>query len=179
MANDTTINPLGWGILFFTFWLSIMTMPNLRGQTVASCVAWVSLSLSILMLISIEPHIRNWLNTPGIIRYILTGVFYITLLSYAVTYIGGIGAVYPAIRPWVIIIGFIWFMVFFCILISRVPGTLGIITFVIFAGLSIYNLITKRTDIGRLTAIYLGVIAVVILLCALFKPKWFSEISLI
>lgn len=178
MADDSKINPLGWGILFFTFWLSIMTIPSLKGQTV-TWLAWVSLGLSIIMLISIETHVRDWLSKPGIRRYILTGVFYITLLSYAITYVGSVGAVDPTIRPWVIVIGFIWVMVFFCILISRRPRTLGIITCLIFVGFGIYYLTTQQTDSGRLTAIYFGVIAAVTLVCSLMKPKCLSDIPLI
>lgn len=154
-------------------------MPSLKGKTAAWYVAWVSLALSILMLISIEPHVRNLLNEPSLIINILTGVFYITLLSYTITYIGGVGSVDPKIRPWVIGIGFIWLMVFFCIIISRVSLTLGIITCLIFAGLSIYNLATKKTKVGRLTGIYLGVIAVILLICSITEPKWLSEIPLI
>ena len=179
MADESKFNPLGWGILFFTFWLSIMTIPGLREQTMTLFVAWLSLGLSVLMLISIEPHLRDWLNKPRVKRHILTWVFYVTFLSFAITYISSVGIVDPTIRLWVIIIGFLWFMVFFIILISKLPKTVGIITCLIFLGFGVYYLISQQTDNGRITAVGFGIIAIITLVCSIVKPKWLSEISLI
>jgi len=179
MADETKINPLGWGILFFTFWLLLMTIPSVKEQTITWYMAWVSLGLSILMLISIAPYIRNWLSQPGRIRYIVMLVFYITLVGYTLTYIASVGAVDTTIRPMVVIVGFAWLMVYICILISKSSLILGIIACLIFIGTGIYYLATQQTDIGRLSALYCGVIAAVILVCSLTKPKWLSEMPLI
>jgi hypothetical protein len=179
MADDTKINPLGWGILFFMFWVSLVTIPGIKAQTLSWDMAWVSFGLSILMLISIEPHIRNWLNKPGVIRYIVMLVFYISLMSYAVAYISSVGAVDATIRPILIIFGFIWLLVYLCILSSRSPRPWGIVVSILFIGIGVYNFLAQQTDIGRVSLISCAIVAVITLVCSLMKPKFISEIPLI
>ena len=179
MADDTKINPLGWGILFFMFWVSIITIPNIKDQALSWYMAWISFGLSIIMLISIEPHVRNWLSKPGLVRYIVMIVFYISLMSYAVAYISSVGAVDATIRPTLIIFGFIWLLVYLCILASRSPRPWGIVVSILFIAIGIYNFITKQPDIGRLSLIICCVIAILTLVCSLTKPKFVSEIPLI
>jgi hypothetical protein len=179
MADDTKINPLGWGILFFMFWVSLITIPGIKEQTLSWYMAWVSFGLSILMLISIEQHIRNWLSKPGLIRYVVMLVFYISLMSYSIAYVGSVGAVDATIRPILIIFGFIWLLVYLCILASRSPRPWGIVVSLLFIAIGVYNFITKQTEIGRLSLILCVVIAIITLVCSLKKPKFLSEIPLI
>jgi len=177
MAEDKKINPWGWGILFFTLWLSLISIPSLRNQP-AYYLAWFYGLLSILMLVSIIKPIRDFLSRKAG-NLIVTIVFYATLLSFTVAYMLGLVAVDASIRDLVAWFGFAWLAVYLGMLSSRSNIVVGIIFAVIFILVGIYYLITQQQDIGTISVVICCALGLIMFVCSLTKPKFLADIPLI
>ncbi|MFA5066026.1 MAG: hypothetical protein WC566_11270 [Dehalococcoidia bacterium] len=175
MTDETRINPLGWGILFFTFWGLVVTVHGLKEQPLALCVGWFSLFLSMVMLVSIIPCIRDWINRPRIKKWVLTWAFYITLMIYLITYLETIIGIDDSMRGIATFIGFPWMLVYLGKFASGVPAWIGIIFGLFFIGTGIWDYFTVPSDNWLILGI-LVVIGVLTIVCSFTKPKCLIDI---
>ncbi len=157
-------NPISWGILFFSFWLILWT------TGISNCwvkgVAWFSLALSVILLISIFwGYLRDLLNKPKAANIVLPLVFTVSMMAYAISWIVSLpdltGSVFT-ISFW---IGFLWMIAYTIVLTANVDRKIGIVISValIFAG------IVNLASLLIIQGIALLLLGIILLFAALGK----------
>lgn len=189
MDNETKINPLGWGILFFTFSLLLITTPGLKEKIQFTNLSLdtagihllflVSTIFSVLMLLAIIQPIRNKLSTPNIKKWVILFVYDITLLGYFVTFISGISATGGLIQHIVLWFGFLWMVVILLILASATTRRIGVMFSVVLLIAGIVLFFTQSTDIHWMSLIIFVILAILTFVVSLFQPKCLKNIPII
>ena len=114
-TNDSTFNPLSWGVLFFSLWLSLKTVDSMvplghfqRGLANVAIVV----SIVILFLIPLTTWLRDKLQTMLRNANALPIIYVITVSVYAF----GVLTVIPSLKgldiTLAITIGFLWLVVY-------------------------------------------------------------------
>ena len=180
--NDESYNPLAWGILFFTMWLTLVTIHG-TGKT-TTWIPMALLILSILLMLSIFLKIlflkifKNDVTTK-IFKFISTMiiplVFEITISGYIIAWIQGVSTLTEPNLTIAIIIGFFWIIIYVIVGVSHIDvGWLRLICCILFLAISIY--ITVTSDFVKSWPLWVALLA---LSFGAIKPKWFNWISLI
>jgi hypothetical protein len=160
----TRFNPLSWGILFFSFWVLLQTIPEST-----ACIqgwSWFFLGMSVLLWFSIfVKKLRDFLNRPGPSRYFLPLVFFVSLFAFAVS-LSQSWVVLKEIPLYISVVGgILWFVAYLLILVrlavERAGRTIGIVVSLGIVLVGIRLLITPDILAG-IVLIALGGIATVI-----------------
>ena len=176
MANKTdkngqesdAFNPLAWGILFFSLWLSLQPFGEL--SLFQQGIGGFFLFLSAVMFCSIFMKcLRDFLNKPSLISFLLPVIFFASLMGFA----------FSLVQSWTnlegtslyisIIGGALWLIAYFLILI-RIVAELGKIGFwmgtvigIALIGKGIYDAFTSDVVAGIiLIALGIGTIVIVV-----------------
>jgi hypothetical protein len=163
-------NPLAWGILFFSFWLSLQLFDKLL--PLQQGIGWFSLFLSAVLFCSIFiPPLQKLLSKPSLSGFFVSLVFFVLIFAFAIT----LAQSWPNLAdvPHLIYIavigGVLWFIAYLLVLVRMVSGLkkvgfwTGIAICIILIGIGIYEAITSDVLAGViLTALGIGSIAIVI-----------------
>lgn len=162
-----SFNPLAWGILFFTFWLTLKTIP--QSSSLQNGLAWASIGVSLILWISIV--VRPWrevLAKPRVKRVYLPSVFMISIAAYVVGWVGSFPGVKGTDLSIAVYFGFIWLITCLLILIRVSKRAVGIVGALLFPIAGIYHILNSN-PIGGGTLIVLGIVGSII---AVKRPKW-------
>lgn len=164
--ESTSFNPLAWGILFFTFWLTLKTIPQL--SSLQNGLAWFSVVISFILWISIIlPPWRKILQKPSVKRVYLPSIFLISLTAYVMSLVGSLPAMKGIDIDITVYFGFVWLATYLVILIRTSKQEVGIAGGVLFAIAGIYHLVNSNI-IGGIVLLVLGIIGIII---AIKRPK--------
>jgi len=167
MKNDdnTKFNPLVWGILFFTFWLSLRTIGQL--QTLQEVLSWFFLGLSVVLWLSIfiQP-LRTVFGKPKVVKVVLLLVFFASIIGFAFSLVGSLFYMKGFTQELSLVLGLLWIVAYFLVIvrsattirITRIASILASLTFV---GFGIYRFINSQILAGALL-VALGIAALVI-----------------
>jgi hypothetical protein len=184
MSNDTTqkekeekyeLNPLSWGMLFFTFWLTLIVLP-VEVTIWQRILAWFCFGLSVLLLIAIYvPWLRDQYKKPTIESIVLPVVFEITMASFVIGFITSLTGMAEPIRSITIYGGFIWFVTYLFVLIRASNKGIGVLASVVFFGYGIY-LVSQAQNapdmVAGIVSMLLGIVSAYI---AIRRPKIWHE----
>ena len=181
-GNGDSYNPLAWGILFFTMWLTLVTIHG-TGQT-TTWIPTALLILSILLMVSIFLKIlfnkifKNDVTT-NIFKFASTIVtpivFEITVAGYIIAWIQGVAILSEPNLTIAIIIGFFWIIIYVIVGVSHINvGWLRFVCWIIFLSISIF--ITVTSNFAKSWPLWVALLA---LSLGAIRPKWFNWISLI
>jgi len=176
--SDDRINPLGWGILFITFTVMMITIPSLQNEWSAYVAGGISAGLSLLMLAAVVvPRVRRWLEDPPVNNLLKLWVLSIFVLSFFITWLLAIGSTLGWMQWAAVIAGFLWLLVYLCILSAKVGYKLGILYFLVLLGVGIVAFIRIPEDTRWEAGIFV-VLAVASLVCSIGGWKWLKNLSL-
>lgn len=165
--ESSNFQPLAWGILFFSFWLTLKTIP--QSSRMINSLSWLSVIVSGIMWLSlILPPWRRLLNKPTVKFVYLPSVFFISITAYIVGWLGSLSSVKGTdfnISFW---FGFVWLITYLLILMRASTRKVGMGGGVLFIAAGVYYL-AKSNIIGGVTLIILGILGISI---ALKQPKW-------
>lgn len=167
--NNSKFNPLAWGILFFTFWLSLRTIGQL--QTLQEVLSWFFLGLSVVLWLSIfiQP-LRTVFDKPKT-RAVLPMVFLVPIMSFALSLVGSLSAIGGFTRELSLVLGFLWFVACLLVMVRSIIRIIGILASLTFVGFGIYHLINSQIIVGA-TLVALGIVALVI---AAKRPRMWHQ----
>lgn len=164
--DNTKFNPLVWGILFFTFWLSLRTIGQL--QTLQEVLSWFCLGLSVVLWLSIfiQP-LRTVFDKPKARAVFLPVVFFVSIMSFALSLVGSLSDIGGFTRELSLVLGLLWIVAYFLVIvrsattvrITRIASILASLTFV---GFGIYRFINSQILAGALL-VALGIASLVII----------------
>lgn len=173
-------NPIAWGTLFFTFWLTLITIPKANmGQIV---IAWIFFSLSCLLFLAIFiPPLDKPLSQPIVQQSILPTVFIISIFVWV---IGSLTVLPNVPKPYQIIVAagtLLWMIAYLTITVwsikqKKTATWLGIGTSVVVIALGITDLFHKVLQAEPWVTIIIGI---VLLLITLSKSKIGREFPLV
>ncbi|OGO23245.1 MAG: hypothetical protein A2Z28_00715 [Chloroflexi bacterium RBG_16_51_9] len=116
--QDISFNPLSWGILFFTLWLTVQALNTTTSSQ--KNFSWFFLGLSIIALVSIPWRwLRNLLNSQRASQIILPIVFELTVAGYVIGWVGMLKDVHGAVLALTVAIGFIWLIVYIMVAAAK------------------------------------------------------------
>lgn len=174
------INPLGWGILLFTFWGLALTEASLKQQPLACIIGWISFAVSMLMLAAIIPSVRKWLSRPRIKKWIIVAVFYITIMGNFIAFGLIITGIDPSLRLMADIFVLIWSTVYMVIFASKIPLWTGVIGSVIVIIAGVQTIIGAVTIFDKwMIGILYSVLAILIFVCSLKKFPCLADLPTI
>ena len=165
--NDNTnvnriasFNPLAWGILFFTFWLSLRTISQL--QTLQEILSWASLGLSgILWLSILIPPLADIFDKPRAKTVFLPLIFFVSITGYTFSWVGSLPGMEGFARDLSFILGFLWIVAYLLVLVRSTTRVIGILASSTFVGFGIYHLIDSQI-VGGAALLVLGIVLLVI-----------------
>jgi len=188
MSNDTTqkekeeeyeLNPLSWGMLFFTFWLTLIVLPvevTIR-QTI---LAWFCFGLSVLLLIAIYvPWLRDQYKKQRMKSMVLPLVFEITMAGFIIGFVNSLTGTEGFTRNIIGYGGFIWVVTYLLILIRASHKGIGILASVAFFGYGIYLVEQAKNMPSTISGIVGMLIGIVIAYIAIKRPKGLWHKSLV
>jgi hypothetical protein len=188
MSNDTTqkekeekyeLNPLSWGMLFFTFWLTLIVLP-VKVTIWQIILAWFCFGLSVLLLIAIYvPWLRKQYRKPSIRGMVLPIVFDITMASFVIGFVTSLTGTKGVIRNIIVYVGFIWVVTYLLILIRASIKGIGILASVVFFGYGIYLMAQANDEPHMITGIVSTLIGIVMGYISIKRPKCLWHESLI
>ncbi len=170
--ENRVFNPVAWGILFFSFWLSLRTIGEPQDLQIG--FSWAFLGLSGILWLSIfVPTLRDILYHKYSVKFFLPIIFYVSIFTFALGWIGSWANVEGYLRTLTIIFGFMWILAYLFILIRITNKPLGIIVSIVFIGLAIY----RFTNGLILAGIMLVIIGIVIFVVALWRPNIWHRLT--
>jgi hypothetical protein len=177
--DDEKLNPLGWGTLFFSVWVSLKVLkelnPKMKVTLFQIVLEWALLAVSVILLFAI--YIVPWRDILKKFTqkyYAFPIVFIITVFSFILGWVPGLGL--TGMNQWLAAgIGFLWFITPIMIIIARFKRLLtrGLIC-IVFLGLWIHYFMNKGF-IGSWPLLAIGLLAWWPCIC----PKRFRDISVI
>lgn len=161
-------NPLAWGILFFTFWLTLVALPlelNL-GQKI---VAWSTFGISGILWLSILLRpLREWMKSKRVKEIYLPSVFFISIGGYTISWVSSLPSIQLSNIPFAVYGGFIWLLTCILILVGSSSKKVGIFGSLLFVIAGIYTIIQTNV-LGGVILICFGLI---LLFIAIKRPSW-------
>lgn len=121
-------NPFAWGTLFFTFWLTLITIPNIGLRE--TIIAWVYFGLScILWLATFVPLLDRPLSTQTARQHIIPWLFLASVSVWVVGCVTALPMISELYQGIVLTGAILWTVAYMCILVwSYRPAWLGITT---------------------------------------------------
>lgn len=167
--EPTLFNPLAWGILFFSFWISLQTIP--KSTPVIQGMSWFFLGISVVLWFSIFlKNLQDLLIKPGLRGFFLPLLFFVSLLALAITLTQSWTLLQGVALYVSIIAGILWFVAYILILVRFAAGKIGrmvgIVISVVIIGIGIYTLVTSDIVAG-IVLVGLGIASMLI---AIFRP---------
>ncbi len=167
--KNVSIDPFGWGVLFFTFWLTILTLP-IKQTSYNVFIAWFSLAISALFFASILwPWLRAFLDKPAVKRIYAPTIFVISAAAYILGWLGSLPALSGGTLAVAIFGGTLWFLLADVILIRSVPIKFGIVGPVAFIIAGLYFILFSHQPLSGLVSIGFGVLTLIVMIA---HPKW-------
>lgn len=174
------LNPLSWGMLFFTFWLALIVLPVEVDVLIKTILAWFCFGLSVLLLIAIYiPQLRDQLKKPTIKSIVLPIVFEVGISGFILGFITSLNGMEEWIRSITVCGGFIWVVTYLFILIRASHRGIGVLASAVFFGRGIHLVLQagNAPDVGGgIVSILLGIVGGYI---AVRRPDWLWHESLI
>lgn len=172
--QDMSFNPLSWGILFFTLWLTVQalnTLPDFQKN-----FSWFFLGLSIVALVSIPWNwLRKLLNTQRASQIILPVIFELTVAGYIIGWVGMLKDMHGAVLGLAVAIGFIWLIVYVMVAAAKiVKPYLRALICTIFFGVWVYYFVNTG-----LSGSWPLIVVMVAVFWASTKPQQFRWVPLI
>ena len=124
--HDDKLNPLGWGTLFFTVWISIKVLQELNTKKITPFQAgfqngfgWLLLVVSVALLVSIYfPRWRDILKKFTKKFYPLPAVVILSIIGFILGWVPGFAL--KGSDQWLVgVIGFLWLITPILVLIAR------------------------------------------------------------
>lgn len=122
-----SFNPLGWGTLFFTLWVSVKMAKEIRPgwlNDVRDGFEWIFLGWSVILCLSIfYPPLESVLQSRKATQKYMYAVFLATLSGYVFGWLPGFGleGVYQDLALGV---GFLWLTTYVLVALSRLNSVL-------------------------------------------------------
>ena len=166
--KPVSFNPLAWGILFFSFWISLQTIDKL--SPLQERIGWLFLVLSAVLFCSIFiSRLHNFLIRPGLIGFFIPLIFFISLMGFTITLVQSWPNLEGAFRYIAVIGGVLWLIAYLLVLmrivaeLGRVGFWLGIVICIALIGKGIYDAFTSDVGAG-IMLVALGIISIVIVI---------------
>jgi len=170
--ENRAFNPLAWGILFFSFWLSLRTIGEPQAMKIG--FSWAFLGFSVILWLSIfVPPLRAILNHKYAVKFFLPIIFYVSIFTFVLGWVGSLANLEEHIRTLTIIFGFLWILAYLFILIRITNKPLGVIVSLVSIGLAIYRFIKGL----NLAGIMLVLIGIVIFVIAIWRPNIWHKLT--
>ena len=121
--DDDKLNPLGWGTLFFTVWISLKVLeqlhPELKVTLFQIIMEWVFLAISLALLVAIYvPWWKNVLEKVAKNANVFPIVFIVSVAGYIFGLAPGFSL--QGSNQWIVVgIGFLWLITPLMVLIAR------------------------------------------------------------
>ncbi|MFW6116236.1 MAG: hypothetical protein ACOC6F_00780 [bacterium] len=162
-------NPMAWGVLLFSFWISLQTLPESTCLIVG--MSWFFFGISVALWVSVFcRHLQDLVTRPALAGFFLPIVFFASLLAFVVTLIQSWGPLEGIARHVSLIAGSLWVVAYLVVLMRFVAGklghTVGIVLSAILMGIGVYTLVSSDL-LGGVILIVLGIISILI---AIFRP---------
>jgi len=158
--DNTKFNPVAWGILFFTFWLSLRTISQL--QTLQEVLSWASLGLSVVLGLSIFiPYLAHIFNGSKAKTVFLPLIFFVFITGYTLSWVGSLPSMGGFTRDLSFVLVFLWIVACLLVMVRSIIRIIGMLASLTFVGFGIYHLIDSQIIVGA-TLVALGVVALVI-----------------
>jgi len=172
--KSTSFNPLAWGILFFSFWISLQMIDEL--PPFQQHMGWFFLGLSAALFLSIFcPWLQKLWIKPSVSGFFLPLIFFVSLLGFAISVASSLSNLEGISRAISVFGGVLWFIAYFLVL-ARVAAELGrrgfwasIVICSALIGNGIYVALTSNVVVGTIL-VALGIISIVIVIKKL--PIW-------
>ena len=167
-----SFNPFAWGTLFFTFWLTLMAVPDIG--TPQKVMAWAFLGLScFLWLATFIPPLDKPIGAPISQQTILPLVFLASVFTWIMGSITALPQVPKSLQIIVPVGIVLWMVAYMAIFIwsfrhDRIGTLLGIVTSAFFIVRGVIFLFQAATPIQSWVLIALGV---ALLIITLLKSK--------
>ncbi len=150
-------DPLAWGMLFFTLWLVTKTIgePNTSQELVSYAFLIVS---GLLFLSIIIPPLARLMTTKTTEQILLPTIFSMSILGFALGWLGSLKDVVGWELHVGILFGFLWLIAYLMVLIRIAPRNLGIALSVICFILGIRVLVAEAAIWEGVILMAIGVI---------------------
>lgn len=165
-------NPFAWGTLFFTFWLTLITIPNIG--TPQTVIAWVFFGLScFLWLATFIPPLDKPIGAPITQQTILPWVFLVSVFVWVVGSVTALPRVPESIQIIVPVGTLLWLVAYMSIFIwgfkhARLGTWMGIVISAFFVLTGITYFFKTPSPIEPWNLIAIGAF---LLLMTLLKSK--------
>ena len=175
VLDSNQYKPLAWGILFFTFWLTLMALPmeiNL-GQKI---IAWSAFVMSwILWLSIIVRPLREMMKKRSMKQIYLPIIFFIFIIGYTVSWVGSLQGIQLSNMPFAVYGGFVWLLTYILVMVGSSSKKVGIVGSLLYIIAGIYTLIQKNMLGGGILLCF----GVILLWIAIKRPSWLWQESII
>ncbi len=166
--------PLAWGILFFTFWLSLRTISGIGA--VQHRFAWFFLGLAGMLWLSIViPPLGRFFANPKRTKIIMPLIFFVSLYAYVINWLISIKSIEGVTLEIAVVFGFLWIVAYLLVLISYVPMKFGIGVSSSLIGLAGFYFVKQATAEPLLSAIILLSLGIVLLVITIKKPLIYQK----
>ena len=127
--KPVSFNPLAWGILFFSFWISLQMFDEL--SPLQQGIGWLSLGLSAVLFCSIFiPPLQKLLIRPGLGGFFISLIFFASLMGFVITLVQS----WPNLEDashliYISVIGGVLWLIAYLLVLVRVVAELGRVGF--------------------------------------------------
>jgi hypothetical protein len=167
-------NPLAWGILFFSFWLSLRTIGEIGA--VQQGFAWFFLGLAGMLWLSIAiPPLGKSLANPNRTKLLVPIIFFVSMFAYMINLLNSIKYIEGPTLQIAMIFGFLWIVAYLVVLIRNVERNVGISISLSLIGLAVYYFSRPPTAEPLLSAIILLALGIVLLVTTIKKPAIYQR----
>jgi membrane protease YdiL (CAAX protease family) len=160
-AHISRFNPLAWGILFFTLWLTLRAAGELNKPQ--EIISWAFLAVSVILFLSIfiSPLARI-LSTKTAEQLLIPTIFFLSIFGFTFAYAGKLKAMFEKdlviLETYIAtIFGFLWVIAYLLILTRSVSKYFGIAFSAVFFVLGVYILIREANMWGGIIVMVIGV----------------------
>ena len=125
-THVSRFDPLAWGMLFFTIWITTITVGEL--DTFQGTVSWAFLAVSGTLFLSIFiPPLALIMSTKTAKQIFLPCIFSLMIFGFTIGWIGSLKDISGWEQTIVVIFGFLWLIAYLMVLIrSTASRNLGI-----------------------------------------------------
>jgi hypothetical protein len=168
--KPVSFNPLAWGILFFSFWISLQIFGEL--SPLQQGIGWFSLVLSAVLFCSIFIlPLQKLLTRPGLSGSFISLIFFISLTGFTITLVQSWSNLEdtPHLLYISVIGGVLWFIAYILVLVRMIAelGRAGfwfsIVPCSAIIGIGLHKAITSDVLAG-IIMVALGIGAIVIVI---------------
>ena len=168
-ATSSQFNPLAWGIMFFSIFLSLKTLPE---TDLNNSLSFTFLAFSVIMFAAIWSRFLSSIFEIQTVKTIIAPIIFLTsFFGFIFSYIGSISSLDETTRCITIIVGSLWMFTFLILLVINAKREIGLLASITFVGLGVYHFISQDIVI----AIILVVVGLIMAILTWKKPHYLKK----